>query len=67
MAGESIRLFVFVTGPYSAPTPEGEARNIQRAIDVGRAVFENGYSAQGDNIRINGFSDSCFLMAWTRA
>ncbi|MEK7477056.1 MAG: DUF4406 domain-containing protein [Candidatus Coatesbacteria bacterium] len=43
MGAASKRPFIFVTGPYSAPTPEGEARNIQRAIDVGRAVFEKGY------------------------
>jgi len=34
---------VFVTGPYSAPTDEGKKANIQRAIDVGRVVFQKGY------------------------
>ena len=34
---------VFVTGPYSADTETQERANIQRAIDVGRTVFEKGY------------------------
>ena len=42
-AGIPDRPFVFVTGPYSAPTEEDVARNIQRAVDVGRIVFERGY------------------------
>jgi len=37
------RPFVFVTGPYSAPTEEEVERNIQRAINVGRIVFQKGY------------------------
>ena len=34
---------VFVTGPYSASTPEQVTRNIERAIDIGRALFLKGY------------------------
>jgi hypothetical protein len=34
---------VFVTGPYSADTDSEERANIQRAVDVGRIVFERGY------------------------
>lgn len=37
------RPFAFVTGPYSAPTKEEEERNIQRAIEMGRIVFQKGY------------------------
>lgn len=34
---------VFVTGPYSAGTEAEERAKIQRAIEVGRTVFEKGY------------------------
>jgi hypothetical protein len=37
------RPLVFVTGPYSAGTPEQVAANIERALDVGRALFRKGY------------------------
>lgn len=40
---EHKRPFVFVTGPYSAPTGEEVERNIQRAIDIGRILFQKGY------------------------
>jgi len=35
--------FVFVSGPYSAETAQEEEANIQRAVDIGRTVFEKGY------------------------
>ena len=37
------RPFVFVTGPYSAPTKEEVNRNIQKAINIGHILFEKGY------------------------
>ena len=37
------RPLVFVTGPYSAPTAEGVVENIERALDIGRALFRKGY------------------------
>ena len=40
---EHTRPFVFVTGPYSAPTEAEVKHNIQRAIDIGRIVFQKGY------------------------
>lgn len=40
---EHKRPLVFVAGPYSAPTEEEVKRNIQKAIDIGRILFEKGY------------------------
>lgn len=40
---ESGRPFVFVTGPYSGSAQEEVERNIKKAIEVGRIVFERGY------------------------
>lgn len=37
------RPFVFVAGPYTALTEEEVKRNIQKAIDIGRILFEKGY------------------------
>ena len=37
------RPFVFVTGPYSAPTEEGVKQNIQHAVETSRIVFGKGY------------------------
>ena len=37
------RSFVFVTGPYSAPTSEEVECNIQKATEIGRKVFQRGY------------------------
>jgi hypothetical protein len=37
------RPFVFVTGPYRAPTEEGIRRNIEEAVRIGRVVFDKGY------------------------
>ena len=42
-ASEHKRPFVFVTGPYSAPTKEEVEHNIQRAIEMGRIVLHKGY------------------------
>ena len=42
-ATRSRRPFVFVTGPYRAPTDEGVQRNIEQAIKIGRIVFQKGY------------------------
>ena len=39
----AVRQSVFVTGPYSAETEEEERANIQKAIDIGRVVFQKGY------------------------
>jgi len=38
---EARQKFVFVTGPYSGKTKQEEEANIQRAIDIGRIVFQN--------------------------
>jgi len=43
MVARHQRPIVFVAGPYSAPTAEGEARNIRNAVDIGRILFEKGY------------------------
>ena len=37
------RPFVFVAGPYSAGTEAEVRANIQRAVDLGRKLFEKGY------------------------
>ena len=37
------RPFVFVTGPYSAPTEEEVKNNIQKAVNIGRILFQKGY------------------------
>jgi len=37
------RPFVFVTGPYRAPSDKGIGRNIDEGIRIGRAVFRKGY------------------------
>ena len=37
------RPIVFVAGPYSAPTKAGVEANIERAIEIGRRLFEKGY------------------------
>jgi hypothetical protein len=34
---------VFVTGPYSAPTRAGIKANIQKAVEIGRKLFQKGY------------------------
>ena len=38
-----MRPLVFIAGPYSAPTEDEVGRNVQRAIDFGRVLFEKGY------------------------
>ena len=43
MMSQPTRPFVFVTGPYSADTEAQETANIQRAVDLGRKVFQKGY------------------------
>lgn len=40
---EPKRPLVFISGPYSAPTYEEVERNIQKAIEIGRIVFQKGY------------------------
>jgi hypothetical protein len=35
--------FVFVTGPYSAPTKAGIEANIRKSIEIGRRLFQKGY------------------------
>jgi hypothetical protein len=42
-SGAQARPLVFVTGPYSAPTPDGVRRNIEHAVEIGRTVFGKGY------------------------
>ncbi len=49
------REIVFVTGPYSAPTPEGVEANIARAVEVGKAVFEKGYFALVPHLLVRDF------------
>ena len=40
---QAVRHLVFVTGPYSGKSKQEEQANIQKAIEIGRIVFQKGY------------------------
>ena len=49
------RPIVFVTGPYSAATGDGVKQNLQRAIEMGRKVFQKGYFALVPHLLVRDF------------
>jgi hypothetical protein len=50
---------VFVTGPYSGKSKQEEQTNIQRAIDIGRVVFQKGYYPIVPHLLVKEYYDSC--------